>query len=71
MLACLAESGSAASIMTDAMLRRKKGFMVVRFIFAKGADFEWVIMEYSKHTLQLSDSYQINMTKTEGLKLSG
>ena len=30
-----------------------------------------MIMEYSKHTLQLSDSYQINTTKTEGLKLSG
>lgn len=57
--------------MTDAMLRSKKGFIVVRFIFAKGADFEWVIMEYAKDTLQLPDSYQINTTKTEGLKLSG
>ena len=57
--------------MTDAMLRSKKGFMTAPFIFAKGADFEWVIMEYSKDTLQLPGSYQINTTKTEGLKLSG
>ena len=35
MLACLAERGSAVSIMTDAMLRRKKRFMVVCFIFDK------------------------------------
>ncbi len=45
--------------------------MVVRFIFAKVQILNGRVMEYSKHTLQLSDSYQINMTKTEGLKLSG
>ena len=50
--------------MTDAMLRSKKGCMAARFIFAKGADFEWVIMEYSKDTMQLSVFYQIKEART-------
>jgi len=43
-------------MMTGKILKSEKAFIVASFIFAKGADFEWVIME-SKDTMQLSVFY--------------